>query len=134
MNIVEKKDCFLIEGFFPPGIIAGFTKNTLSGSLPDDMRSALSFLDTPPDISWLTQEHSSGVKLVSQPGCYNGDGIFTDSSNHAVVVRTADCLPLFFGTPGPIRTPLKGSGISLALNLLLGPNPDQKNSRRRHPL
>lgn len=98
MKLVDRQYCTLIEGFFPPRIISGFSNIKLEGNLPEDIQTALSFVDREPKLSYLNQIHSAKVFSVDKGGCYQGDALFTKSSNLVLVVKTADCLPLFFAS------------------------------------
>ncbi|MBN2484141.1 MAG: polyphenol oxidase family protein [Candidatus Omnitrophica bacterium] len=94
LPLIEKEHCYLVEGFTKKPVIAGFTKHSLAGNLPDDIYKALSFIDLPLDVAYLNQIHSSGVEQIDSPGIYEGDGLFTFRKNLVLVVKTADCLPL----------------------------------------
>ncbi|MCK4916788.1 MAG: polyphenol oxidase family protein [Candidatus Omnitrophica bacterium] len=96
MKLVEKENCFLIEDFFPLNIIAGFTKPSLKGVLPEDIKEIMSSLGINPDVSSMNQRHSAEIFQVNKPGVYEGDAIFTRQKNHVLVVKTADCLPIIF--------------------------------------
>ena len=98
MNLIEKEHCYLAEDVFSQGVIAGFTKNTLIGELPKDLKEALSVLLKGAGIGYLKQEHSSRVNIIEKEGLYEGDALFSNKSNLALVVRTADCLPLYFSS------------------------------------
>ena len=96
MKLIEKDHCFLIERYFSPGIIAGFTKANISGDLACDLDKVLSSLGMNAPVSFLNQLHSGIVNYIEEPGVYEGDALFTTSKNNTLVVRTADCLPIFF--------------------------------------
>lgn len=96
MELIDQKYCYLIGDVFPENIIAGFTKPQLSGSLPDDIKTALSFIQKDFGVSYLNQKHSAHINIVNKPGVYDGDALFSDCNNNILVVKTADCLPLFF--------------------------------------
>ena len=96
MKLIEKENCFLIEDFFPLNIIAGFTKRSLKGVLPEDIKGIMNSLGINPDVSSMNQTHSSKMFQVNKPGVYDGDSIFTRQKNHVLVVKTADCLPIIF--------------------------------------
>ena len=96
MNLVEKEHCCLIEDVFPRHARAGFTKKNLEGNLPQDIKTALSFLSKDIRVGYLKQEHSSRVNVIKKEGLYEGDALFSDKSNLTLVVRSADCLPLYF--------------------------------------
>jgi hypothetical protein len=95
MELTEHDHCYLYEGVFPEGIIAGFTKPRLEGRLPHkDAQKALSFLDTAFAVSYMEQVHGSKVHLVSSGGMYVGDGLLTKEKGLVLAVKTADCMPV----------------------------------------
>ncbi|MEI8348811.1 MAG: polyphenol oxidase family protein [Candidatus Omnitrophota bacterium] len=96
MKLIETRHCHLLDGYFGPEVVAGFTKTGLAGVLPDDLRTALSYLQNDFQVGYLKQIHSSLTHRIHQAGIYEGDGLFTHERNLAVAVRTADCLPLIF--------------------------------------
>jgi len=96
MQLIEKEHCYLIDDFFPSSITAGFTKPNLAGSLPRDIKKAVSFAGSSLKVGFLNQLHSSQVHYVKEQGMYQGDGLFSEEKDLSLVVKTADCLPLFF--------------------------------------
>ncbi len=96
MKQIERSHCYLIENVFGPGVIAGFSKPELSGDIRADIPACLDFLKILPGLSYMHQTHSVRVQRVTQAGVYEADGLFTSRENQALVVRTADCLPLIF--------------------------------------
>ncbi|MCP4652085.1 MAG: polyphenol oxidase family protein [Candidatus Omnitrophica bacterium] len=98
MRLIEKEYCYLIEDFFHPQIVAGFTKPILTGRLPADIMTALSFLNQKPDVAYLNQVHGAQTHLIESSGVYTGDGLFTKKNNLALIVRSADCMPIFFSS------------------------------------
>jgi len=97
ITLLEKEYCYLIENFFPPSIVAGFTKNNLSLSIWErNLIEGLGFLHKHLKIAHLAQQHSVIVNFIDKEGIYTGDGLFTKEKNLILVVKTADCLPLFF--------------------------------------
>jgi YfiH family protein len=92
----EKENHYLIDRVLPSSILAGFTKNVISGNLPQDIQEL--FKSSNPNISlaYLQQVHSAQLRVVENPGVYEGDAIFTNLNNCILAIRTADCLPLFF--------------------------------------
>lgn len=96
MKLTEHKHCVLIEDFFTSCTLAGFTKNSLAGNPPQDIQTALSFSGKKFKVAYLNQIHSAKVLSVDQGGCYEGDALFTKFLDLVLVVKTADCLPLFF--------------------------------------
>ena len=96
MNLVSKEYCCLIEDAFAEDIIAGYTNTSLKGDLPDDLKLGLSYLNTDFEVDHLKQQHSNQVNIIDKGGLYIGDALFTKEKNLVLVVRTADCLPLYF--------------------------------------
>ncbi len=91
MRLIETEHACLIKDFFAPGITAGFTKNNLPGNMPDDLFTALG-KHLP--YAWMKQAHGPLVHEVNREGKYEGDGLLTQGKGFALVVRTADCLPI----------------------------------------
>jgi YfiH family protein len=96
VELSDRKYCYTIEGVFTPAVIVGFTKPTLQGNPLKDLKKALTGLCKNFKIAHLKQIHSPTAHAVSRQGIYEGDGLFSDKENLALVVRTADCLPIFF--------------------------------------
>jgi hypothetical protein len=94
--MVVKENCYLITGIFPDKIIAGFTRPNLTGCLPSDIYSVFQFQGGELEVSYLNQLHSSQVNVIDKAGVYKGDALFTAVKNNILVVRTADCMPIFF--------------------------------------
>jgi YfiH family protein len=98
MKLTEKKDHYLIEDLFPGSIVAGFTKTALEGrDVEREIKSVLSAhagADT--KVAFMRQLHSGVVHNIDKEGVYDGDALFTGEKGVALVVKTADCLPLFF--------------------------------------
>ncbi len=93
----EGVDSYLADLDAASGVIGGFTKSGLPGEAAPDMRTALAPAGFDARVACMQQVHGSHVKIVSEPGIYAvSDGLFTAARNLAVVVRTADCLPLIF--------------------------------------
>ena len=46
----------------------------------------------------MNQTHSTNLKMITEGKFIykNTDGIFSNNKNHSLIVRTADCLPIFF--------------------------------------
>lgn len=84
------------EEVFPLSVIAGFTSPALKGDVPSEMPQVLASLGKRSKLAYMKQVHGPDVKLIGQPGIYECDGLFTKESDLALVVRTADCLPLIF--------------------------------------
>jgi hypothetical protein len=96
MKLKNEKYAYLFN--LSSSTIAGFTKNILKGELPQDIKKALSFLEKDLGVCFLNQLHSSKVNFVEKEGLYSGDGLFTKVENLVLVVKTADCLPIFFAS------------------------------------
>ena len=61
-----------------------------------DTPKALSSIETAFGISYMKQVHGADIKFIDKPGEYACDGIFTACDNMALVVKTADCMPILF--------------------------------------
>ncbi len=96
MNFRETKDAYIIENLpFFCGVTLGFTRPSLDGlNIKDDIKKVF---NKEPSLSfaYLRQMHSSIVHDIKQQGRYNGDGLITDRKKLILVIKTADCLPLF---------------------------------------
>ncbi|MEM7816981.1 MAG: polyphenol oxidase family protein [Candidatus Aenigmatarchaeota archaeon] len=102
MRVVEHKYYFSIEDVFLENIFVGFTKPNLSGKIPNDIEVIFSELNKTIKIAHLNQIHSSKINFIKEAGLYIGDGLFTGCKNLTLVVRTADCLPVFFANSNKI--------------------------------
>jgi YfiH family protein len=98
VKLIEKDYCYIIDGFFDSSVIAGFTKPTLYGNPAQDVYIALKGLKSDFSVSYLKQIHSSTIHTVEQEGVYVGDGLFSSRKHLALIVKTADCMPLFFAS------------------------------------
>jgi copper oxidase (laccase) domain-containing protein len=98
VKLVEKEFCYIFDDFFGPSVIAGFTKDTLKGMVPRDIKKTLSFLEEEYKLAYLKQIHSSRINFIKKDGESEGDGLFSKDNNLVMIVRTADCLPLFFAS------------------------------------
>jgi len=96
VKLVEYQHCTLINDFISPNIIAGFTKSSLIGNLPEDVHKGIPFLDQDCGVSYMNQPHSNQVHYVESPGVYDVDGLFTKEERQVLVVKSADCLPIYF--------------------------------------
>lgn len=96
MNLIEKKYAYILGTFFPDHVAAGFTKPILKGDPANDTAKALSFRGEKFKVAWMKQVHGADIKVIDDPGLYVCDGIFTKSRGLALVVKTADCMPLIF--------------------------------------
>jgi copper oxidase (laccase) domain-containing protein len=84
----------LWDRIFPGNVFAGFTSSGFRGDVPAEMPGILEPVQNGPAIAWMDQVHGSDVVRVSRPGRYICDGLMTREPGLALVVRTADCLPL----------------------------------------
>ncbi|MCF7916434.1 MAG: polyphenol oxidase family protein [Candidatus Omnitrophica bacterium] len=96
-NIIlqETKHCFFLKKIFSPQVTAGFTKTSLFGQLPADFNVLRLYVGKKINFSHMVQKHSRQIVLAEKPGVFISDGIFTKQKNHFLVVKTADCLPIF---------------------------------------
>ena len=96
IKLIQEEYAYIIDAFASNACVAGFTKPAIEGDPPREMHKALSFLDKKFDVCYMKQVHGADIQKVSAPGQYTCDGIFTDLKGLALVVRTADCMPLIF--------------------------------------
>lgn len=95
MELIESEHCFLLKDFFSSSVTAGFTKPSIPGELPLDFSALLSYIGKGADFCYMNQKHSFSISLVEKPGVYEGDGLFTKQKNLFLLVKSADCLPIF---------------------------------------
>jgi YfiH family protein len=91
MHLIETQYAYFIKDFFAPNITAGFTKGVLFGNMPQDLFTALG-KEIP--YAWMNQVHGPVIIDVEKQGKYEGDGLITHERDFALVVRTADCVPI----------------------------------------
>jgi len=96
MKLIEKEYSYVSDLSPGSAITAGFTKNNLKGELPGDMVKALAFSREKFTIAYMNQVHGAMVRLIDAPGIYECDGLFTGNDNLALVIKTADCMPIMF--------------------------------------
>ena len=100
MELIETQHCYLVKGVFPEHIICGFTKRCIDGFNPEENFTTLqTCLSDACGLAYLKQIHSSNICMVERPGLYTGDGLFSCGKELALMVKSADCLPLFFYEP-----------------------------------
>jgi len=93
MNLSENSESLFINNLpLDFSVTAGFTKPVIEGI---DVRNDIKRIFVNCDVSYLNQIHSSSVYNAERPGVYTADGITTRVRNIVVVIRTADCLPIF---------------------------------------
>ncbi|MCM8831616.1 MAG: polyphenol oxidase family protein [Candidatus Omnitrophica bacterium] len=91
MRIVENRYHFSIEEILPKDVIVGFTKPIIKKNLNIDKID----LNNSFKVASLKQLHSTKINVVKDEGLYAGDGLITKSNKLLLVVKTADCLPIF---------------------------------------
>ena len=93
MNLIEKGDAFFINNIpFNYPVTAGFTKPSIEGI---DVKNDINKIFPGFDIAYMNQVHSPYVRYIDKPGIYTADGIITEKRKLVLIVKTADCLPLF---------------------------------------
>lgn len=98
MNITEKENSFIISRTAGDTFIMGFTKPVLKGDPAREAPKALSFLEKGFGTGYMKQVHGPDILLIDGPGQYTCDGIFTRKEDIALIVKTADCMPLLFSS------------------------------------
>ncbi len=101
MHLIEKDYCYIFDSFFPASVVAGFTKNNLDGKLPADMKKAVSFLKKDLPLCYMRQVHGSKIIRSDHEGVHEADALFTEERELALVVRTADCMPVILCSQDP---------------------------------
>lgn len=99
MGLIYKKGVYIFEELLDFDLIAGFTDACFKGlNIKEDLSCLGQFLDVDFDnFVYLTQVHSGiVVKLPKKGSLFIGDALLTDKKKVALIVRTADCLPLLF--------------------------------------
>jgi len=98
MNLSENNESFFIDNI-PLGfsVIAGFSKPVIGGT---EVNSGVNRIFSKRGIknlgiSCLNQVHGSFIYETNEAGIYTADGLITSIRNLVIVVKTADCLPLF---------------------------------------
>ncbi len=95
MPLIFLESYIQIKDFFPDGVLAGFTNTRIKGNLPGDIERLVSLLGKGLCFAYLKQTHSAQICEIVKDGLYLGDGLITTKGRLLLVVRTADCLPIF---------------------------------------
>ncbi|HDN86174.1 MAG: hypothetical protein DRP81_03995 [Candidatus Omnitrophota bacterium] len=93
MKITREGAFYFIEKAFPKNIICGFTTKHIDYKTEAEL---FSLLKDKLKIASLNQQHSTCIHYVDDEGLYKGDGLFTKKRKLLLIVKTADCLPLYF--------------------------------------
>jgi len=99
MGLAREKGIYVFEDLLGFGVIAGFTDKSFPGlDVEEDISHISSFLGfTYQDFIYLNQVHGNTVICPDQgKKVFRGDGLVTGKKKTALIVRTADCLPVFF--------------------------------------
>ena len=96
LSIIEKEYVNILDIFHSKKIITGFTKPILEGDPSRDIDTALLFTGKRFAVAYMKQVHGAAIAIVDGPGVSICDGIFTSAEGLALVVKTADCMPLVF--------------------------------------
>lgn len=97
MKIFERESIYIIENIFPKNVFCGFTKRDIFDICEFEKKIKLLLSNNKKlRFVYLNQLHSPYVKYVKKKGIYDGDGLFSREKNLVLVVKTADCLPLYF--------------------------------------
>lgn len=95
MKLKEEAHAYFIEGIGTDSFVTlGFTKPHIEGiHIKEDIKKI--FPKKHIFCAYLKQLHSNKIVFVDKEGQYEGDGLITRTRQLLLVVRTADCLPLF---------------------------------------
>lgn len=96
MEITRSKEFYLIKGVFPRNVVCGFTGKDIAGTDIPEFSKTLKKEFSPAGFAYLDQKHSPVINYISSQGVYEGDGIFTGRKGLCLIIKTADCLPLYF--------------------------------------
>lgn len=102
MRMANSGSVCLFKDALPPGITAGFTLPEIAGRKlsSDEIQAVLRpFIRDVSTISWCTQPHEENISIVEAPGVFPTDGLLTDREHSLLVIRTADCMPLYVYAP-----------------------------------
>jgi len=88
MRLQERNEYFFIKDSC---FLFGFTKPAFKNSILE--LEDLNKLNL--KIATLKQIHSSKINIIEKASNYQGDGLFTSTSDLVLTVKTADCLPIF---------------------------------------
>ena len=95
MNLTENSNAYFIEGIkadFP--VTLGFTKPHIEGvKIEDDIKRVFGKRNI--YCTYLKQLHSSKIVFTDREGMHTGDGLITQKKKLILIIKTADCLPLF---------------------------------------
>lgn len=96
MNNECKKNNFIKEyAFNQQEVYSGFTMPCVSGILPDCLEQILPCMGAD-SAAYMRQVHGAAICWAHKPGEYCCDGLFSTEHRIALLVKTADCLPLVF--------------------------------------
>ncbi len=97
MRIFERGQIYIIENIFPKNVLCGFTKRDIFDICEFERKFKLLLSNNKKlRFVYLSQLHSPWIKYIKKEGMYDGDGLFTEEKSLVLVVKTADCLPLYF--------------------------------------
>ena len=98
--VTFQKGIFLFPSF-SPRVLASFSSRDFDASR--DLRFFLKSLGVPSERFFtLHQIHGNEIAVASGPGTEAGldaDGVMTEEKNLALLIRTADCVPVFLFDP-----------------------------------
>ncbi|KJJ83454.1 Multi-copper polyphenol oxidoreductase, laccase [Candidatus Omnitrophus magneticus] len=94
MQIIHKNLSYIFDGWFPEKIFSGFTSTFFQGKPEEDISSLFLSFGFTKKIAYMKQIHSERICFVKDAGEYEGDGLFTNSKDLSLVVKTADCMPI----------------------------------------
>jgi YfiH family protein len=99
MRLIEKEHAFFLNSPGASQAVIGFSKPTLEGDPVTDVPKAIANGTADLEVSYMKQVHGPEIRIVEEPGQYVCDGMFTKKAGLALVVKTADCMPIIFYSP-----------------------------------
>ena len=119
-----KENYYLHEPWLRCGVFAGFTKRTVTGAdIPREMGLLLKEQGISVfRLSHLKQVHGKEIFLAGEVSgaLGEGDGLITTLPDHWLIIKTADCVPVFILDPGKGVLSLLHSGWKSARAGIIG--------------
>ncbi len=95
MNLIENNYAYFIKGIKTDfSVTLGFTKPYIEGiTIEKDIKRVFERKNI--YYTHLKQLHSSKIVFTDREGMHTADGLITQKKNLILIIKTADCLPLF---------------------------------------
>ena len=94
MQFIKNQFSHILRGFFSSEVICGYSVNTPGENPSAELPSLFKEIGLKPELAFLHQIHSEHIlKTPVQPNT-PGDGLISSIPNLALVIKTADCMPI----------------------------------------